>query len=317
LAFGRSEPLELRARRLDATLREAAPMLERLLPENVAVHWRLAAGDACARLDDTLVSMAILNLVLNARDAMPEGGTLTIATDVIGLHADEVADDELLRPGEHLRCTVSDTGHGMDPEVLRNVRNPYFTTKERNRGTGLGLASVTGIVEQHGGALRLASTPGQGTTATILVPRCASAPEPSPRMAAGRRGPAPTVARVLLVEDVAAVADFVRRALVLDGHTVEMATSGEEVLARWDEIGPRIDLVISDVVLPGIDGPALCARLRFDQPDLRVLLMSGYDDRVVEQRGAPEDELPLLRKPFGIADLVTKVRACLAPVESV
>jgi PAS domain S-box-containing protein len=312
LALGRSHPLQPTPRRFDEALEREAPMFERLVPANIRVQWKLGAGDAHVNFDDNLVSMALINLVLNARDAMPEGGTLTVTTARVKLGRKDLSEGELLHAGVHVRCDLSDTGHGMDSMLLNRVRDPFFTTKARGLGTGLGLASVVGVVEQHGGAVRLTSTPGRGTTATILLPTCSrrSAPRAARKPAADDDRP-PT-ACILVVEDVAEVRDFIERVLRHEGHAVESAASAEEALARWPTIGDDVDLVLSDILMPGMNGHALRLALLASRPDLQVLFMSGYDDRPAQERDATSADVPLLRKPFGAAELVSKVAWCLA-----
>jgi two-component system cell cycle sensor histidine kinase/response regulator CckA len=283
-------------------------MLRRLIGAHIQVETRLTDSEVRVRADRGQLEQVLVNLVVNARDAMPDGGTLTLATAVLELAAgDPRVDSWEVRPGAFVRLTVEDTGCGMEAETAARAFEPFFTTKEQGRGTGLGLASVYGIVEQCGGTIDVRSAPGAGTRCDVMLPMAA---EP-PSLARGDSGPQEAAApggTILVVEDEPAVRKLAVRILERDGYTVLAAENGVRAL---DELHARAglpDLVLTDLVMPEMGGRELARRLRDRHPGLPVLFMSGYDDEL----GADTDGEPgLLAKPFTPVSLSHQVAELL------
>jgi signal transduction histidine kinase len=293
LAFSRDQEL-LPARLLPADcLERMRPLLRHALRDDVSLELELPPESWPVFADLTQLEVALLNLAVNAADAMPEGGRLRVALSNEMLAEPPGQADRLV--GEHVRIAVTDTGEGMPPALLDRVFEPFFTTKPRGKGTGLGLAQVYGFARQSGGAARIASRPGQGTTVSILLPRL--------REAAGAAAPLRPAGgrplRFLLVEEDADVAALLAASLAQMGHEAEHAPGGAQALARL-AAGPRPDIVLADMTLAGMDGPALGAELARRDPGLPVVLMSGFQGQVA--RAAAEGRL-VLRKPFTRAEL--------------
>jgi CheY-like chemotaxis protein len=285
-------------------VRDALTTVQRLLAKLIGEHVELVIG-ADPDLWPTLIDPAqleqvLMNLAVNARDAMPRGGRLTI-------HASNVPSDPRVDElgADHVLIRVADTGHGMDDETRRHVFDPFFTTKEVGQGTGLGLAIVHGVVEKHGGRVTVQSAPGQGTEFGIYLPRAEEGPALAPR---GRHSDAPKGhERVLLVEDEGPVRALAVRILEHQGYTVLSARNGEEALEAVRASREPIALVITDVVMPKLDGQALATRLKALRPEIRVLLVSGYTADHTAIDG------PFLAKPYTPDALSKKVREVLDP----
>jgi signal transduction histidine kinase/CheY-like chemotaxis protein len=309
LAFGRHQVRHPQPLDLNDVLLGIERMLGRLIGEDIDLECR-PDRDACAVLADRgQIEQIIVNLAVNARDAMPEGGKLTIETDRVEIDEEFVRAHAGVAPGRYVRLSVSDTGVGMDATTQERIFEPFFTTKAREKGSGLGLATVYGIVRQTGGHVWVYSEPGRGASFKIYLP-CTEAPivraAPPPR-AARPRG----AERVLLVEDDGAVRLLTSTVLRGLGYQVIEAPSAEEAEGLIDGDGEGIDLVVSDIVLPGISGPQLAERLRATRPFLRVLFMSGYADDAVIRHGILETEVAFIQKPFTPDALARKVRETL------
>jgi signal transduction histidine kinase/ActR/RegA family two-component response regulator/uncharacterized protein YigA (DUF484 family) len=312
LAFSRRQMLQPRVFDLNQVVAGMGTMLRRLIGEDVLLVTTLHPEPIWIKADPGQVEQVILNLAVNGRDAMPQGGRLSLQTAVIPRDS---------RP--HARLAVSDTGAGMTPEIQAHLFEPFFTTKGVGQGTGLGLATVYGIVEQSGGQITVESAPGQGTRFAIHFPWL-PAPEPAapangarPADAAGRSRRAPPGAEtVLLVEDEAGVRELAREILELEGYTVLEAADGPAALALAREAQAPIDLLLTDVVMPHLGGGQLAARLVQEQPDLRVLFMSGYTEDAIVHHGVRDAGAALLPKPFTPDGLVRKVRETLDAVRA-
>jgi signal transduction histidine kinase len=310
LAFSRRQVLRPRVLDLCAAVADIQKMLARLISEDIRLVSDMGQGcTVCA--DPGQIEQVILNLALNARDAMPGGGTLTLRTCAVDLEQH----DGLrmfgcsIQRGRYVRLTVEDTGAGMDEHTLQRIFEPFFTTKEIGKGTGLGLATVYGIVKQSGGYIRATSTVGKGSTFEVYLPvalgeAASAAPEAPQEMPAGRGE------TVLLVEDEDAVRMAARKALSRGGFRVVEARNGEEALQRWRE-RTAVDLVISDLVMPEMGGRELATRLRQDDPRLKVLFTSGYTDDASVRQGALASGMAFLSKPFTPEALVRKAREML------
>jgi two-component system, cell cycle sensor histidine kinase and response regulator CckA len=309
LAFSRKQVLTPEVINLNDVVRAMEGMLRRLIGEHIDLQASLAEG-AAILADPGQVEQVIMNLVLNARDAMPDGGRLRIETAISDVPLD---DPEGGRESENgwVVLTVRDTGMGMDARTKARLFEPFFSTKSQGDGTGLGLPTVYGIVRQSGGAITVESEPGQGATFRIAFPREASAPAiavPRPRARGKNRG----TETVLVVEDEEAVRHLASRFLAVSGYHVLKAASGGEALLTCERHEGPIHLLLTDVVMPQMSGRELAERLRQSRPDMRVLYMSGYSGSVIEhhQRGS-DDDAPLVEKPFSGAELVKRVRGVL------
>jgi len=313
LAFSRQQMMQPRIVDLNAVVTGIEPMMRRVVEANITLVTRLAPELDPVRADPNQLEQVLLNLVVNARDAMPTGGALVIETANVVLDEAYPRSHATAQPGPHVVLSVTDTGCGMDSATQARIFEPFFTTKDVGQGTGLGLATVYGIVKQSGGHIWVYSEVGRGTTFKIYFPRNAGdLDEPAPAARHDGRKVSTICATILLVEDDLAVRSTVRRVLERDGHRVVEAANGGEGLAAVDRVGDAIDLVISDMVMPGMSGLELRHRLRILRPTLPVLLMSGYSEEAIKRLGSAESLGPLLEKPFtvqGILDLVQDVLA--------
>jgi signal transduction histidine kinase/CheY-like chemotaxis protein len=306
LAFSRRQLLEPRVMSLADSLQDIEPMLNRLLGEHVITRLSVPQPVGPVLADPGQIEQVLLNLAINARDAMPGGGLLTIAlTEVTIDAADALLAD--VRPGPYARLEVTDTGFGMDEQTAARVFEPFFTTKPMGRGTGLGLSTAHGIVKQSGGGIRVRSRPGEGATFEVLLPRV-EGPVDRGRRRAEPAAAGPTRDLVLVVEDEQDVGRLARRILERHGYRVLLAASPREALdvaARE----PGIDLLLTDVVLPEMSGRRLADQLLLTHPQLRVVYMSGYTDDALSDHGVLESGTAFVEKPFTSEVLVSKLRA--------
>ena len=308
LAFGRRQVLQPRVLDVNAVVREAEAMLARLIGEDIDIVADLDPALGTVKADPGQLEQVVVNLAVNSRDAMPQGGMLTIRTRNVELDAAHAQRHPGTAAGAYVALEVADTGHGMAREVLDHVFEPFFTTKELGRGTGLGLATVYGIVTQTGGHLEVESEVGRGTTFRVLLPRADAPARVAPPVASPPRGGE----TILVIEDAAPLREMVQEILQEAGYAVLSAANANEALATAGAHAGAIALVISDVVMPGLSGPAVAARLRGLRPGIRVLFMSGYPDESIGQRGAALDpSTHFLQKPFTADSLTRKVREVL------
>ncbi|HWE41374.1 MAG TPA: PAS domain-containing protein, partial [Gemmatimonadaceae bacterium] len=311
LAFSRKQLLQPRPLDIEALIGNLQPMLSRLIAEDIRIETRLRRSDGCIMADPGQLEQVLLNLVVNARDAMPDGGRILIETADIELDGSYVHGDRApVIAGTYRMIAVSDTGIGMAPEIRDRVFDPFFTTKPVGKGTGLGLATVYGIVKQSGGHIWVYSEPGIGTTFKLYFPRLSAAAAPGaiavPRVAA--QGGSETV---LVVEDEAGVRASTTRILRRQGYEVLESGNGAEALAFATEYAGQIDLVLTDVVMPGLSGPALMERIKAVRPGVATLFMSGYTDDDIVRRGVLTPGRAFLQKPFTPARLLDLVRMTL------
>jgi signal transduction histidine kinase/CheY-like chemotaxis protein len=314
LAFARRQPLQPRLVDLNQPLEALAPMLNRLLGEDVTLRVVRSPAALCARLDVAQLEAAIMNLCVNARDAMPRGGLLAIDLGTAEIDREEARRHPGVPPGRYATIAVSDTGVGIPPENLPRLFEPFFTTKEVGRGTGLGLSSVHGFVTQSGGHMTVTSTVDQGTTIRLYFPEAAGTPDPVPLPppAPEPARPAGLGATVLLVEDEPSVRMLARELLGELGFQVLAAADGPSALALEAE-HPGIDLVFTDVMLPnGMNGRELAEELRRRRPELPIVFASGYPRDVIEGRGEIEPGWRLLTKPYAFEELAEALRTALA-----
>ena len=314
LAFARKQRVQPRAVNVNEVVRGIEGLLRRIIGEDVGLDVRLAPELAAVLIDPAQLEQVLMNLAVNARDAMPQGGILTIATDRVDIREEDARRHPGLKPGRQIKITVHDTGVGMDKETLARVFEPFFTTKPPGKGTGLGLAMCYGIVKQAGGFIGCDSVKGTGTTCTVLLPEAESAVATDtsvvPTTTSALR-PATSRAMILVVEDEPVVRQFVAEVLIALGHEVQLTGSPHEGLQLASAAEGRLDLLVTDVVLPQMDGVTLAARIQSRQPKVRVLLMSGYQDRTVV---TSDVSAVLLPKPFTAAQLRESVEEALKQV---
>lgn len=309
LAFSRRQVLEPKIVDLNALVVEAERLLRRLIGEDILLTTSLAPGLRKVKVDPVQIEQILLNLTVNARDAMPEGGRLTIETANVDLDASQALTGHVARPGPYVMMAVTDTGQGMDDATKGRIFEPFFTTKERGRGTGMGLSTVYGIVQQSGGYIWVYSEKGRGTTFKIYLPQhggdaAALPPRPSRTAIRGTE-------TLLLVEDETMVRALARRMLEQDGYTVLEARNGSEALRVAGAFPEHIHLLITDVIMPGMSGRQLAQELAKVRPSTRVLYVSGYTDNTISERGVLDANVAFLQKPFSHEALASKVRQVL------
>jgi two-component system cell cycle sensor histidine kinase/response regulator CckA len=310
LAFSRKQVLEPVVLDLAAVTTDMKDMLGRLIGEDIALLTNPTPGLGRVKADRGQIEQVIMNLAVNARDAMPQGGRLIVETANIDLDDEYVRRHVGARPGPHVMLAVSDTGTGIPHEIQSQIFEPFFTTKEQGKGTGLGLATVYGIVKQSGGYIEVDSEPGQGTTFRVYLPRLDAEPAPVDRSArpAAAAGGTETI---LLVEDEEGVRELARDILRASGYTVLEARNGPEALLLCERHQGPLEMLLTDVVMPRMSGRELAERLAPLRPDLSVLYMSGYTDDAVIRHGVLGAGTAFLQKPFTPAALVLRVRETL------
>src|SRR5438477_2075544 len=310
LAFSRQQVLQPQVLDLNETVTATEKLLERLIGEDVQLATTLAPDLGMAIVDPGQLEQIILNLAVNARDAMPRGGRLTIETANVEMDEAYVHNHPPARAGRYVMLAVSDTGMGMDAKTQAHIFEPFFTTKEFGKGTGLGLATVYGIVKQSGGFIWVYSEPGHGTTFKLYFPWAGDAAE---RRAAADEaaGPPRGTETVLVAEDAASVRSVMRQVLERYGYTILEAPDGETALQLAAKHHGPIHLLLTDVVMPGVSGRQLADQLTRLRPEIKVLYASGYSDDAILQHGILEPGIAYLQKPFTRVALARKVREVL------
>jgi two-component system cell cycle sensor histidine kinase/response regulator CckA len=308
LAFSRKQIIEPTRLDLNMVIAGMQVMLGRLIGEDVNVLLELTPKLAGILADRGQIEQIVLNLAVNARDAMSKGGTLTIATDNVDLDDHYAAAHAGVQAGPHVALTISDTGAGMSPEVQAHLFEPFFTTKEAGKGTGLGLATVHGIVLRSGGHVNVYSEVGKGTSFKVYFPRTDATDRvvEAPMSVARRTG----AVTVLVVEDADGLRALAGKMLQRQGYTALVAANAEEALRLFDE-NPSIDVLLTDVVMPGSSGPELTTELIKRRPALKVIYMSGYTDEAIVHHGVLEPGIIFLHKPFTAEALGGKIREAL------
>jgi two-component system cell cycle sensor histidine kinase/response regulator CckA len=310
LAFSRKQILEPRLLNLNAMVADIEPLLQRLIGEDIEVAMDLGSELGIVKADPGQVEQVLMNLAVNARDAMVQGGRLTLQTADVSLDEAYARVDTGVEPGRYVMLAVGDTGHGMDETTQARIFEPFFTTKEIGKGTGLGLATVYGIVKQSHGHIAVASEPGQGATFKIYLPSVDAPPAPDAPAEAGRvatRGSE----TVLLVEDDELLRGLAHEILTAMGYSVLDAGSPVSALQVAAEHQTPIHLLLTDVVMPQMNGKQLADRLLVGRPELKVLFMSGYTDSVIVKHGVLEPGVHFLHKPFTPAGLSSRIREVL------
>ncbi|MFO7931002.1 MAG: ATP-binding protein [Thermodesulfobacteriota bacterium] len=310
LAFGRKQTLEFRAVDVNELLKGFEKLLRRTIRENITMHMNLAPRLPCVRAEAGQLEQVVMNLAVNAQDAMPHGGELTIETSSAELDEYYAARHQSVVPGSYVLLTVADTGSGMDEYTRQNLFEPFFTTKELGKGTGLGLSTVYGIVKQHGGNIWAYGEPGMGSVFKVYLP----AAEDSVHQQAETRQEqscSPGSETLLLVEDNEQVRDLAFAVLKQQGYKVLTAEKGMEAVSLVKTLEEPVNLLVTDVVMPGIDGINLYNRISLICPEVKVLYMSGYPRDVISRHGGVDRGANFLSKPFSIRDLSSKVREVL------
>ncbi|HEX9080442.1 MAG TPA: PAS domain S-box protein [Desulfuromonadaceae bacterium] len=305
LAFSRKQVLDMKPLDLNQVIESFGSILERTIREDVAISMKLDPNLGSVLADRLQIEQIIMNLAINAQDAMPAGGSLMIETANVTLEGAVTPGTEDVPGGAYVMLAFSDTGHGMDADTLTHVFEPFYTTKEQGKGTGLGLATVFGIVKQHGGNIFVYSEPDTGTTFKVYLPRIDGQPAATEPDADG--GTKPHSARILLVEDNAMVREMTGELLTQQGYSVVTADGPDQAVELLRESELPVDLLLSDVVMPKMSGPALYEALRAVQPDLKVLYMSGYTENVIAHHGMLDRGINYIQKPFTTSALVRKV----------
>jgi PAS domain S-box-containing protein len=313
LAFSRKQILQPTVIDLNSILTDLERMLARLLGEDIEIETRLSDDALYVHADPGQLEQVIINLATNARDAMPRGGRLIFETRRMTITEGEAKGG--LEPGLYARLTTIDEGIGMDATTLERIFEPFFTTKDQGKGTGLGLSTVYGIVKQSRGDIVVISEPGKGTSIRVLMPltseRRANGDHGASDLEREDRSSAPAEGTIFVVEDEPAVGALVESVLKTEGYTVLRARNGAEALQLIETADPPFDLLLTDVVMPRMGGPELVRKLQESHPGLKVLYISGYTDSALMERGALEEGIDLLQKPFTPRDLKARVRGLL------
>jgi PAS domain S-box-containing protein len=312
LAFSRQQAMESTRLDLATIVSGLIKMLSRLLGENIKILVERDPAVAAVEADAGMMEQVVINLCINARDAMPRGGSLTLRTETIAVAPGSSAEPSGVRPGRFVRLSVTDTGDGMSAETLQHIFEPFFTTKAVGKGTGLGLATVYGIVQQHGGWVTVESVLGQGTSFHVHLPASSEvatcAPAPGAPLAPAKGGSE----TILLVEDEPSLRTIVALMLRHHGYHVIEASDGHEAMRLWKQHSAAISLLFTDLVMPnGLSGQELIARLRALRPTLKVIACTGYNKHLTTSQFPPESGIILLRKPFDSTEARVAVRACL------
>jgi nitrogen-specific signal transduction histidine kinase/CheY-like chemotaxis protein len=310
LAFSRKQILQAQVLNLNTVVAEVETMLRRLIGEDIDLVVVPAEGLGSVKADPGQMEQMIANMAVNARDAMPKGGKLTIELQNVDIDEQYARQHGVaVLPGPYVMLAISDTGIGMDEATRGQIFEPFFTTKGPGKGTGLGLSTVHGIVKQSNGFIWVYSEVGQGTSFKIYLPQVAEVADGQ------RRGPTIASARgtetILVVEDVGGLRNLVKSMLESVGYTVLTATDGEDALRLLEDYKEPVHLVLSDVVMPTMGGRILAERFGRTRPEMKVLYMSGYTDDVVVRHGVLDEGMPFLGKPFTVVDLTRKVREVL------
>jgi two-component system cell cycle sensor histidine kinase/response regulator CckA len=310
LAFSRKQILRPAVLDLNKTVESAEKMLRRLIGDHIEISTILSPDLPHILADSGQLEQVLVNLAVNARDAMPDGGRLEIDTSSVVVTEQSIDSNSATPPGKYVLLCVSDTGTGMDAATRKRVFEPFFTTKDPGKGTGLGLATVYGIIKQSGGYIWVDSEPGSGTTFRIYLPQLAKELLPQ-EITNAAVAISKGMETILLVEDEDSLRRVVNRMLSAQGYVVLEARDGEDALSIAAGYGAPIHLVVSDVVMPGPHGGEVCRRLRLDRPDIKTISMSGYTDDEVVRRGIVAGDMPFIQKPFSQTDLARLVRETL------
>ncbi|MFT5197280.1 MAG: two-component system cell cycle sensor histidine kinase/response regulator CckA, partial [Candidatus Promineifilaceae bacterium] len=310
MAFSRKQILEPQILSLNVIVKQIEQMLQRTIGEHIEFETSFAPNLWLVKVDPTQIEQMVVNLAVNARDAMPDGGRLSIKLTNTVLGDNYIGQQFQLDPGDYVKLTISDTGIGMSDDIISRIFEPFFTTKEVGRGTGLGLATLYGIVKQNKGDIQVSSKIGVGTTFEIYLPQNES-PDLEKPAVLQEKVALKGSETVLLVEDDDGVRELVLDVLQLYGYTVLIAKSGTEALNLFEQHGEHIGILLIDVIMPRMSGKILAQHLSQLRPDVKILYMSGYTDDVIASHGVFEPGVEFLSKPFGPKTLARKIRQVL------
>ena len=312
LAFSRKQMLAPKILNVQSVVADMEKILRRLIGEDVQLETSSAADLGLVKADRSQIEQVIMNLAVNARDAMPQGGRLTIETANVDLDASFSRSKAVMAPGRYVMLAVTDNGCGMDGETQAHIFEPFFTTKEKGKGTGLGLAMVYGIVKQSGGYVWVYSEPGRGSSFKIYLPRIEDETSVGGNIRTPESRSLPRGSEtILLVEDEKGVRELTREYLQMCGYSVIEAENGHTALELASMHAGPVQLLMTDVVMPGISGRELADRVKRLRPEIKILYMSGYTDQAVVHHGILESDAILLQKPFTLAALASKLRELL------
>jgi two-component system cell cycle sensor histidine kinase/response regulator CckA len=314
LAFSRKQVLEPKILDLNGIAGDVEKMLGRLIGEHIELTLGLSESLGMVKADRTQIEQVILNLAVNARDAMPQGGKLIIETRNVEMDEADPRRPRYFAPGSYVLLKVTDTGCGMTPDIQAHIFEPFFTTKEKGKGTGLGLATVYGVIKQSGGYVLVESEPGKGTAFELYLPRVAATPEPTKEARPLAKASIKERATVLLTEDEQSLRRLTRDVLREAGYTVLEAADAFQALEIAKQTDATIDLLLTDVIMPGMSGRALADALSMSRPETRVLYMSGYTDGEIATHGVLNAETAILQKPFTQEELIRRVEEALTEV---
>jgi PAS domain S-box-containing protein len=310
LAFSRKQIIEPKIIHLESLIPDLDQMLRRIIGEDIKIDTNVAPNTWPIKIDPAQIEQVIVNLAVNARDAMPNGGQIKISTDNATLSGDDLAGHPETQPGDYVLLSIRDSGIGMSNDILSNIFEPFFTTKEQGKGTGLGLATVYGIIKQNSGDIWVESREGKGTTFRLYLPRAESPGKP-----ASRTDSPENISQghetILLTEDDDEVRELTRQILERQGYTVLDTATGEEALHLAKHYAKPIDLLLTDVVMPDINGKVLAEKVLRDRPDVKIIFVSGYPDETIAKHGIIETGTVFLQKPFTASQLAQRVRTTL------
>jgi CheY-like chemotaxis protein len=308
LAFSRKQPIALRPCKVNTIIANVESLLRRLLTEDIDLRMNLTGKALTVMADATQIEQVLLNLATNARDSMPQGGTLSIETSQTDLDQEFTEINQFGEPGLYSLISVRDTGKGMDEETKERIFEPFFTTKEAGKGTGLGLSIVYGIVKQHNGYITVSSEPGSGTVFSIFLPMAKTPAEPTSRAIADIKGGDETI---LIAEDNREARHLMREILTKSGYTVIEAVDGEDAIARFTEHKDKISLLMLDVVMPRKNGKEAYETIRELRPGIKTIFTSGYTNDVVLEKGIHDKSVEFISKPVPIEELLSRIRTVL------
>jgi len=310
LAFGRKQVLEINKEDLNGIIKGFKKLIRRVIGEDLELQWSLTPQELLVEVDVTQIEQVLMNLAVNARDAMPNGGVLKFETAVVELDASYAKGRPGVTPGTYAMFAVTDTGLGMNQETLAQIFDPFFTTKGKDKGTGLGLATCYGIVKQHGGNIWVYSEPGHGTTFKIYLPIATGSPKPSRRKSSMEESPGGGET-VMVIEDDEAVRTLTCAILARCGHRVIESKSAMDAIEQSNRTEGPIDLVLTDVIMPDMKGPEVYHHIRERHPEAKALYMSGYTDEVIVHKGILNEGVQFIQKPFTLQSLSNKIKNVL------
>jgi two-component system, cell cycle sensor histidine kinase and response regulator CckA len=311
LALGRKQVLEIKTFDVNKVLTGFEHLLRRVIGEDIALKMEMTQTPALVKGDISQLEQVLMNLVVNAKDAMPDGGEITIETDLVDLDEHYASLKPGVKPGPYIMISVSDTGGGIDSETMETIFEPFFTTKEQGKGTGLGLSTVYGIVKQHGGNVWVYSEPGKVTTFKVYFPYAPDG-EPAASVQAKTRNPFSGPATILVVEDEPSVRKLTGSILEKDGYTVIESENSEDAITRARDYKGTIHLLLTDVIMPAMNGPEVYQRIAEIHPGIKVLYMSGYTSNIITRRGVLKEGVQLIQKPFSKKTMSEKVAEVLS-----